>query len=124
MKDVRRLELTSKAPRNEGDRWVFGLRNNLSTHRSDFTFLQMESTRFPLQKNKPSLTFVFLRPLFYGGIHLSAWDFEFPTPIELALWRASGIIVGARLFVIVGTISSRKLVVIWAFLLAEKDPDH
>lgn len=30
-----------------------------------------------------------LLPLVYGGVHLSAWNFEFPTKIELLLWKIS-----------------------------------
>lgn len=30
---------------------------------------------------------LFLLPALYGGIHLSAWTFEFPTPIEQKLWK-------------------------------------
>ena len=32
-------------------------------------------------------------PLAYGGVHLSAWNFEFPTAIESLLWKLSAIII-------------------------------
>lgn len=34
-------------------------------------------------------------PLIYGGVHLSAWTFEFPTAVESLLWKVSGITIAA-----------------------------
>ncbi|KAK4242149.1 hypothetical protein C8A03DRAFT_29734 [Achaetomium macrosporum] len=35
-------------------------------------------------------------PAVYGGVHLSAWNFEFPTPVEHLLWKTTCfIIIGA-----------------------------
>lgn len=30
-----------------------------------------------------------LLPIVYGGIHLAAWGFEFPSPVESVLWKIS-----------------------------------
>ncbi|KAK4454848.1 hypothetical protein QBC34DRAFT_103179 [Podospora aff. communis PSN243] len=38
-----------------------------------------------------------LLPLIYGCVHLSAWNFEFPTPVEGLLWKISGIFIAASL---------------------------
>jgi len=37
-----------------------------------------------------------LLPAIYGGVHLSAWRFEFPTPIE-SLWKIACIIIAASI---------------------------
>ncbi len=34
-----------------------------------------------------------LLPMAYGGVHLTAWNFEFPTAIESLLWKISGILI-------------------------------
>ncbi|KAK0614369.1 hypothetical protein B0T14DRAFT_570310 [Immersiella caudata] len=39
------------------------------------------------------ITSTIFLPLVYGSVHLSAWDFEFPTPIEGLLWKISGIVI-------------------------------
>ena len=44
-------------------------------------------------------TMLFVLPLAYGGIHLSAWNFEFPTAMESLLWKISGITI-ASIFVV------------------------
>jgi hypothetical protein len=38
-------------------------------------------------------------PLIYGGVHLSAWNFEFPTTVEGLLWKISGFVIATLLFV-------------------------
>ena len=41
-------------------------------------------------------TFIFatiLLPLIYGGVHLTAWDFEFPSPAEGYLWKICSICI-------------------------------
>ncbi len=37
-------------------------------------------------------------PLAYGGVHLCAWNFEFPTAMESLLWKISGIIIAGIFF--------------------------
>ena len=34
----------------------------------------------------------------YGGVHLSAWNFEFPTAVESLLWKVSGILIPGIIF--------------------------
>ncbi|PQE23339.1 hypothetical protein CJF30_00011209 [Rutstroemia sp. NJR-2017a BBW] len=36
-------------------------------------------------------------PVVYGGIHLSVWNFEFPTALEKLLWKIASIGVAATL---------------------------
>ena len=38
-----------------------------------------------------------LLPAIYGGVHLSAWGFEFPTPIESLLWKVACIVIAASI---------------------------
>ncbi len=38
---------------------------------------------------------VLLLPLPYGGVHLAAWNFEFPTALEGILWKISAIVVAS-----------------------------
>lgn len=38
---------------------------------------------------------VLLLPLPYGGVHLAAWNFEFPTALEGVLWKVSGILIAS-----------------------------
>ncbi|KAL8357243.1 hypothetical protein RB598_002197 [Gaeumannomyces tritici] len=40
-------------------------------------------------------TFIGVGGLLFGGIHLTAWDFAFPTLTERALWRASALVTVA-----------------------------
>lgn len=37
---------------------------------------------------------LFLLCLAYGGVHVTAWNSHFPTPIERTLWRISCLVVG------------------------------
>lgn len=46
--------------------------------------------------NKPLLTFLVL-PTVYGGVHLSGWNFNFPTWYEAAIWKAACISIAAAL---------------------------
>lgn len=40
---------------------------------------------------------LYILPIIYGGIHLTAWNFEFPTNIERLLWKISCLIIGSTL---------------------------
>ncbi len=42
-------------------------------------------------------TAMFVIPLAYGGVHLSAWNFEFPTAVESLLWKISGIVMAGTM---------------------------
>ncbi|KAK3343474.1 hypothetical protein B0T25DRAFT_554405 [Lasiosphaeria hispida] len=42
---------------------------------------------------------LFVLPLVYGGVHLSAWGFEFPTPAEGACWKAACVFIALALVV-------------------------
>lgn len=41
---------------------------------------------------------LFILPMLYGSVHLSAWAFEFPTPVEGLLWKAASIAVATAMF--------------------------
>ncbi|PQE04309.1 hypothetical protein CJF30_00010057 [Rutstroemia sp. NJR-2017a BBW] len=38
-----------------------------------------------------------LMPVIYGGIHLSVWNFEFPTVLEKLLWKIASVGITATL---------------------------
>ena len=52
--------------------------------------------------NSPLLFFLsILLPIVYGGVHLSAWTFDFPTRVEALLWKIACIdIMGTAVAVI------------------------
>lgn len=43
------------------------------------------------------LALALMMPVIYGGIHLSAWNFEFPTVLENLLWKIAGIGIATTL---------------------------
>ncbi|KAH8668060.1 hypothetical protein BGZ60DRAFT_564343 [Tricladium varicosporioides] len=45
------------------------------------------------------LFLLLLLPIAYGGIHLSAWNFDFPTPIEKFLWKIACFDIMGAVFV-------------------------
>lgn len=51
---------------------------------------------FQVTQRAPGLLVLSLAmPLVYGGIHLSVWNFEFPSGTERLLWRIASIGIGA-----------------------------
>lgn len=40
-----------------------------------------------------------LLPAAYGGIHLAAWGFEFPSPVESLIWKISCVIIMSYFFI-------------------------
>ena len=40
-------------------------------------------------------------PILYGGIHLSVWNYEFPTLIESQLWKGACFVITASMTIIV-----------------------
>ena len=46
------------------------------------------------------LTFIGISGV-YGGAHLGAWTYEFPTVVEMWMWRASGISLAAMPFIFI-----------------------
>lgn len=54
------------------------------------------ATRSRNAKTNSYLTLSFslgILPLIYGGIHLAAWNFDFPSHVESILWKVSGFII-------------------------------
>ncbi|KAK3941434.1 hypothetical protein QBC46DRAFT_286216 [Diplogelasinospora grovesii] len=47
------------------------------------------------------LVLMLLLPAMYGGVHLSAWSFEFPTPQEHLIWKVACLIIATTLPVLV-----------------------
>jgi hypothetical protein len=41
-------------------------------------------------------------PAVYGGVHLSAWNFDFPTPMEHLLWKSACLIIIGAVPAVVG----------------------
>jgi hypothetical protein len=54
-------------------------------------------------------------PAVYGGVHLSAWKFEFPTPVEHLLWKIMCFIIIGAVPAMVGTL----LILALMFLCAD-----
>lgn len=42
-----------------------------------------------------------LLPVAYGGIHLAAWGFEFPSPAQSLLWKISCLIIMSFVFIVI-----------------------
>lgn len=51
-----------------------------------FTFTDLASKTIKFDEKLFAVLF-FLLPALYGGIHLSAWGFEFPSHVEALLWK-------------------------------------
>jgi hypothetical protein len=49
--------------------------------------------------------------MIYGGVFLGGWNFEFPTTLEMWLWRASSIVL-----VLYGTLGSLTLAITMQFM--------
>jgi len=87
----------------ELDSWVFGAYpNEKRTRRPSFTRVAVninEDNLFdavlPWADDSTYSTGLMILgmilPLVYGGIHLSAWNFEFPTSVESLLWKLASI---------------------------------
>lgn len=63
---------------------------------------------------RPLLVLTITLPVVYGGIHLSAWNFEFPTAAEATTWKVS-------CFVIALAISCYFLVSVALLIVSETD---
>ena len=42
-------------------------------------------------------TFFFIVPVVYGGVHLSAWNFEFPSAVEGLLWKIACVAIATAM---------------------------
>lgn len=52
------------------------------------------------RSGKWPLLALWLLPVAYGGIHLAAWGFEFPSPAESLLWKIACLIIMSALFIL------------------------
>ena len=72
--------------------WMHGLnclrRLNLAAQPQQLPVQRFHNTTVPVIKGWPLAAFAVLS-LIYFGIFMTAWNFDFPTDIELTLWRAS-----------------------------------
>ncbi|KAL7952271.1 hypothetical protein V8C34DRAFT_299683 [Trichoderma compactum] len=89
--------------------WIFGIPSS-NIHNKEhgfmrraknlsFTFFELSvdlQELFQVTQPAPGLLVLALAmPLAYGGIHLSVWNFEFPSATERLLWRIASIGIGA-----------------------------
>lgn len=107
-KDIRRRELADQAlskDKSLQDIYMTGARplaffdNHTSYFKQRGT---LENILFYYEKfeGTSSLTLLLL-PIAYGGIHLAAWGFEFPSPAESLLWKISCLIIMGLLAMVV-----------------------
>jgi hypothetical protein len=103
-KDVQRWTRATEALRQEPDKYKPG--QSLELHRDQ---LQKRSENFqdrPFNVNevqdvllstmdKDPLFWLMLiaLPMVYGSVHLTAWNFDFPSRVEQIMWRVAGIII-------------------------------
>ena len=73
LRSIKIDEETDFAPRGKNRPWIFTSANGV------------------IGRYLAALVF----PLAYGGLHLSAWNFEFPTAVEGLLWKISGIVIAS-----------------------------
>jgi hypothetical protein len=55
---------------------------------------------------------LFLLPAIYGAVHLSAWSFEFPSPVEKLLWKIAclDLVISLPVFLVVGVARENRMV--------------
>lgn len=66
---------------------VIQTHNGSSTATGDYTTLH--GMKMTVRQLPRFIALAILLPVVYGGIHLTAWDFTFPTDIEHLLWKAA-----------------------------------
>ncbi|KAG6997845.1 hypothetical protein G7Y79_00037g073630 [Physcia stellaris] len=74
---------------------------------------------FALKYSKLDQLFMFLVWTGYAGVHLSAWNFSFPTHTELLLWRAASAAMAGSMLVFWIT-SNRKFYLLFSYLWPRK----
>ena len=60
-------------------------------------------------------------PIAYGGIHLSAWNFEFPTEVERLLWKIAAICTMAGMPASIAVCSTLAMMGIIAMILESEE---
>ncbi len=59
-------------------------------------FFELDDMAIAVRKEPSLVVLAVVLPTIYGGVHLSAWNFEFPTPTEHLLWKIMCfVIIGA-----------------------------
>ena len=121
-------ETVAGVPLNVGDvsldEWIF--RDSKDTRRGADRYLQAREAGFALKVNNIGVFFTWddielselvdtvldkwelallalTLPIVYGGIHLSVWNFEFPTAAERLIWRIASIGIATTLPVLLFT---------------------
>jgi hypothetical protein len=77
---------------SEGGNLVFSL--STGTSRS---LMSMSELAFRSWEETLTTLLAFILPFLYGGVHLTAWAFEFPSAIESLLWKIACIIIMATI---------------------------
>ncbi|KAF3074338.1 hypothetical protein CFAM422_003741 [Trichoderma lentiforme] len=113
--------------------WIFGIpSNNIHNKEHGFTrqaknlsfaFFELSidlQELFQVTQRAPGLLVLALAmPLAYGGIHLSVWNFEFPSGTERLLWRIASIGIGATSPVLFAVGLSMKILLELVKILVE-----
>ncbi|KAK4160306.1 hypothetical protein QBC43DRAFT_293033, partial [Cladorrhinum sp. PSN259] len=69
-------------------------RSNLPGFDTSWVYRFQLGDIFEYIRSRRSLSIVAVTlPILYGGIHLSAWNFEFPTHVEATLWKVACIVI-------------------------------
>jgi hypothetical protein len=102
--DIDLSDWVFSVPRNEIHEAERGFTREVKLLSFSFSILSIDLQElFQTTKHIPRLVFLALvMPVVYGGIHLSVWNFEFPTALEKLLWKIASIGVAATLPVLFG----------------------
>lgn len=60
---------------------------------------RFNNDRFPVVGASPSSIALFIVNMVYAGIHAVAWNFDFPTELEMWLWRSASVTMIATTFI-------------------------
>ncbi len=63
-----------------------------------YSFLFLRAMGHAMEEKRFFIVLAVALPVVYGGVHLTAWGFEFPTAAELLWWKVA-------CFIIIGTVS-------------------
>ena len=61
--------------------------NSMVPHQPDVSLTGLATMQYKITSNKAKWPMLILLPLLYGGIHLGAWEYDFPSKVEDVLWR-------------------------------------
>ena len=81
--------------------------------------MRIRNDVFGLKYSKLDQLFVGLVWIGYAGVHLSAWNFDFPSRTELLMWRISALVMAASMVVFWIT-GNRKFYLLFSYLWPSK----